>query len=213
MQDCASSLCDLHDEQQLEVQLGENGEAEVDEATEFRMQEQKRFKKTSEWLSAVCTADKLLIMGITLRGMVELLATFFKGARRYDPTPWVSLLPFIGSESPAMHVLSDTLGHLRDAEHAVWLPIVGGSRVWTERLYVLASTAKWALIGQLHKRFHVALALRWPWRLGLLLSDTVTDDEKKAIAQELYRCEGTCCLDSFSRWARSHRCLAALLFR
>ena len=74
----AASLCELHSEEQLNVEPDENGDVELDEAAEFRMQEQRKFRRTSAWLTAQCTPVKLLVVCVTIQDLVRLLGTFSK---------------------------------------------------------------------------------------------------------------------------------------
>ena len=99
-------------------------------------------------------------------------------------------------------VILDALRHLQDEQHVVWRPIVASDQVWDEHLRVVSSTAKWMLIGQLHRRFVVAFK-RWPWRLAEILMDDVPNETKRRIVDDFYNAD-ECCMDKFSLWLRGH---------
>jgi len=61
----------------------------------FRRQEQVRFRKTSNFLNAAVTPDKLVGIAITLEVAVKLLGHFFDGASRYNPSDAHSVLPSV----------------------------------------------------------------------------------------------------------------------
>lgn len=164
---CAAHLCELCEDDTVILGITE-GEGELDEAAQFRLEEQRRFRKMSRWLRSQCTPDKLLVLCITLRSSIDLLEIYFKGARRYEPTHWQSVLPFIGTQSPPFKVIEKALEQLQDENHPAWRPLVGAGRGWTERLRVLASVAMWMFVGHLFKRFVLAFQ-QWPWPLVEIL--------------------------------------------
>lgn len=107
-----------------------------------------------------------------------------------------SLLVFVHkSKSPVTAALQTMCARLRCEGDPAWLPLLALGP-WSEEAYIVASSLCWMEMGELFSRFHVVLN-QWPWRLGNLVGDELSDDAKHALAVEL----GSTCdhLDPFTR--------------
>ena len=91
---------------------------------------------------------------------------------------------------------------LGDSRLQAWMPLVGAGQPWDHTSYVLASVLAWLMAAQLFRRLVLGFR-RWPWRLGALLSEDISDAEKQEVAGEFFRCR-PCCLDAFSAKLRGH---------
>lgn len=112
-----------------------------------------------------------------------------------------SLLTFIHtSKSPVTEALQTMCSRLRSEEDPAWQPLLALGP-WSEQVYVVASVLCWVEMGELFSRFHVVLT-QWPWRLGNLVDDELSDEAKHALAVEL---ASTCDhLDPFTRVCKQH---------
>ena len=187
-------LCSLASDATLDI--NEDDIIGLDDQQAFQRQEQTRFRKTSKWLNAPVTADKLMALTVSLQYSLHIMGSFFASARRFgDNTNCITNLA-----NPATSVACQCLRQYFDAfrsdQHALWTPLVGGGRGWSTELYGLASTPALLEVGSLYKRFVLAMDC-WPWRLSLLCAPDVSDAKKRAIAEQLWR-SSECCLDPFS---------------
>jgi hypothetical protein len=173
----------------------------MEDEISFRCQEQARFRKTSVWLNAAATPDKLVSVCLAIRVALRVMGNFFKSAGRYVPSPAMSVFPLLLNTSPAKAAIEFCLAVLSDEAHETWHPLVSAGRAWSETLYVAASAPMLVLAGQLFRRFIAALQ-GWPWRMGLVLSDDLDAASKLAVAEDLFRCNA-CDLDPFTAWVKS----------
>ena len=82
--------------------------------------------------------------------------------------------------------------YLGDPDHSYWLPLTRGREWdgpgWHHSSYLLAIAPVWVSVGHLFRR-QVACFRLWPWRLGLLVGDEVSDDSKRRISHDLFECD------------------------
>ena len=171
----------------------------------FRRQDQARFRKTRDWLTSAVTPDKMIALSVVLRPALDVLGHFFSGARRYERSSAYAILPLIKEdESPVTNCIKTYLQMLGDSRLQAWMPLVGAGagQPWDNTSYVLASVPAWLMAAQLFRRLVLGFR-RWPWRLGALLSEDISDAEKQEVAGEFFRCR-PCCLDAFSAKLRGH---------
>lgn len=198
---CLAGLCSLASDPALDID--EDDIVGLDDKKAFERQEQARFRKTSKWLNAAITRDKMLALTLSIQYSLAVMGSFFASARRFgDNARCMTALA-----NPATSVAAQCLRRYFNAfsceQHALWAPLVGGGRGWSTELYCLASTPALLEVGSLYKRFVLALAC-WPWRLSLLCAPGVSDAEKRAVALQLWE-SSVCCLDAFS-WNFRARC-------
>lgn len=192
MRGVMGDLCKLR-EGELE-EFNEDVAVGMDTQRSYLQQDLVRFRKTQVFLSADCTADKLMACSLTLQPFLYLMNKCFKASRRFEVnTP--SILMFIHSDSPAIALIKRYLEYIGDERHERWAPLLG-HRAWSTQLYVMASTPMWMIVAQLMERF--VLPFRsWPWRLGLLVGDRLNQASKRALAEQLLdTCEH---VDSFTK--------------
>jgi hypothetical protein len=165
------------------LQFDEDDLIGLDTQRAFLQQQLARIRKTQRFMAAASSSDKLMASALVL-SFVErrIMSKYFKASRRFENNPGALLLVH-RSRSPVSSVLSVLCGRLQSEGDMYWLPIIG-ERPWSESLYISAATPVWTMIGQLFLRFEVALR-RWPWRLGLLVGDELSRDEKEDLAREL----------------------------
>jgi hypothetical protein len=197
---CLANLCALLREEEVEMRIVEQVEGLNDDVA-FRSQEQVRFRKTSNFLNAVVTPDKLVGIAITLEVAIKLLGHFFDWASRYSPSDAHSVLPLLKSSSPGRVAARSCLSLWQDPQHANWDALVSSNRPWSESLYLVASAPLWVMIGQLWCRFDRPFH-DWPWRLAQCVNDEVSEGARQLLAAELYRADD-CDLDPFTTWIRS----------
>ena len=162
----------------------------------FERQEAVRFRKTGSWVSAACTADKMLSLSLSILHSLSVMGAFFASARRYTSDVSMSILTLVDhAQSPAVTSLRRCISVLSDQDHEFWNPLVGAGRRWSEDCVRMAAAPMLLTVGSLYRRF-VARLDTWPWRLGFLLVGS-SPAEKLAIVREL-QSRGECCLDSFS---------------
>ena len=197
---CLANISDLLREEEIEMNIVEHVEGLNDDVS-FRRQEQVRFRKTSNFLNAAVTPDKLVGIAITLEVAVKLLGHFFDGASRYNPSDAHSVLPLLKSSSPGRVAARSCLSLLQEPQHANWDALVGSNRPWSESLYIVASAPLWVMVGQIWRRFDRPFHM-WPWRLAQFVNDEVSEGDRQLLATELYRADD-CDMDPFTTWIRS----------
>eukprot|EP00959_Pyramimonas_sp_CCMP1952_P390701 8187803-Pyramimonas_sp.AAC.1 len=74
---------------------------------------------------------------------------------------------------------------------------------WRPAIVRTARVSLWKVVGSLWRRFFWHYQ-QYPWRLGLLCEDTVTEDLKREISQEFWDLPARCIDDSFSEKLRSY---------
>ena len=122
---------------------------------------------------------------------------FFLSARRYDIGQPSSVLKLIhASTSPAAACLQQYIRVLRDDADPHWRALAGGRQGWDPHLYHLASVPALMEMGNIYRRFAIAMDC-WPWRLGHLLDEARSEAEQQSLAQELLDAQ-PCCLDDFT---------------
>ena len=127
VQNMMSLLRDQLENANLEAGAAASLEGLNDQAT-FLAQEQVRFRKTSRFLNAVPTPDKLAAISTVLRIATALLGTFFEGASRYKPSPSYSLLPLSKPTSPALSALRKCAQLLDNQDDPAWKTIATATR-------------------------------------------------------------------------------------
>ncbi len=165
----------------------------------FQVQDGVRMTKMLKFLLAPAAADKMLAMVLALEPVARCMASLFEGGKR-EPAATASVLPLIReTKSPAIRAIATSLTQLMNADHPSWVLFLGARKPqsWTEDLLVLASVPLWVCVGNLFARF-VDIWRQWPWRLALLVGDELSQEEKRSLAAELFRCS-PCDLDPFTR--------------
>ena len=186
-------LCSLASDDTLDI--NEDDTIGLDDQQGLERQEQARFRKTSKWLNAPITADKLMALTVSIQYSLQVTGSFFASAGRFgDNTSCITTLA-----NPATSVAWQCLRQYFDAfsseQHALWTPL-GGSSGWSTDLYGLASKPAFLEVGSLYKRFALAMDCR-PWRISLLCVPDGSDAKKRAVAEQLWR-SSECRLDPFS---------------
>ena len=191
-----SKILDRVSEEDLEMH--EDDLQGLDTDLSFKREEQKRFRRTHQFLSTPGIDEKMAACCIAMMPSLEVMGSLFTSSRRFGALQELSVLTLLNpGVSPAMRCIRKYIAVLRDEDSACWQSLVGGGRAWSSELYVLASAPMLFMVGSLHKRFFLVLD-RWPWRLGRLVSDDVDIPTKQTLARELMEA-CACCLDSIAR--------------
>lgn len=176
-------LLALRQDEEL-VQIVDEGEGDLglDDQKSFARQEQARFRRASNFFTAPAACGKLIGVSLALTNAVHVLNAGFCSARRFKDAG-TNILTFIHEPSnPALAVVRRHCEHLRNEDADFWQPM-RNLGPWTEQLYLLAQPM-WVEMAQLFVR--LVLAFRaFPWRLGLLVVDEVSAEDKQYIAQEV----------------------------
>ena len=173
----------------------------MDDNAAFQAQETARFRKTANWLSSPITPSKMTALCLAVQPCLRILGSLFKTSSRFEQTPGGQIMPLLEQPSPVTRTIAFYFQVLRDEDHGQWRSLAGPSRPWSSELYTMASAPMWLIIAHLHVRL-VMTFQQWPLRLGRLVLDDLTADEKLALANQFYACQA-CCLDPFSRWLRA----------
>jgi hypothetical protein len=196
LQGASAGLLDLA----ADLDLGHLNEDELlgmDDKQTYVRKEQTRILKASRFFSATWVREKLLASSLAMRPSLRIMGAFFQSARRYDIGQPCSILKLIhATTSPAAACLQQYIRVLRDDSDPHWLPLAGGSHGWDSHLYHLASVPALMEMGNIYRRFVVAMDC-WPWRLGHLLDEARSDAAQQSLAQELLDAQ-PCCLDDFT---------------
>lgn len=183
-----------------DLDLGEVREDDLlgmDDRLTYLRKEQTRVLKASRFFNAESIREKLVASSLAMKCSLHVMGAFFKSARRYEAGQPRSILSLIHpNKSPAAACLQQYIRVLRDDTDPHWLPLAGGGGGWSPRLYHMASVPALMEMGNIYRRFIVAMDC-WPWRLGLLLDDSLGDAAQQALAQELLDAH-PCCLDDFT---------------
>ena len=158
----------------------------MDSQRAFLRQEHARFTKTQRFLTAPVTRDKLMACTLVLQPALDVLSACFVASRRHLAAEQSVEIFIHERTSPALQVIRRFCKALNTPDHQFWRPLLG-SRVWSERMLLLALVPTWTLMAQLHQRLVQAFRC-WPWRLALLTDDGVPQQVKVALAEELISC-------------------------
>ena len=156
----------------------------------YMRRRQKRFKKSSTWLSAETTPLFQTTSCIILLKLVLLMGLFFKHAR-FDDTGEKSIVDFcIDSRSPAVKLLLNLFGLLSNEDDEFWLPVSGTSG-WTRRKYTVASTLMMRTLASVVYRFILAFK-KFPWALAVAANNEVPMAERLVIIYQFIHCDPEC---------------------
>jgi hypothetical protein len=130
------------------LQFDEDDLVGLDSQRAFLQQQTARLRKTTRFMAAEPTVDKLMASTLVL-SLVErnIMAKCFKASRRFENGPGALLLVH-RSCSPVTAVLRALCSRLQSEGAECWSPFIG-DRAWSEPLYISASTPVWEMIGQL----------------------------------------------------------------
>ena len=157
-----------------------------DDAKSFMRQESVRFRKTQRFLTGKSVPDKLMSTALALLPVQHIMNRCFQVSRRHSlQAP--GMLAFVhASRSPVTAAMASLCRALGDEDDDTWAPLVRG-RGWNQELHIAASTPHWFELGELAARFKEPLS-RWPWRLGLLVGDEYSDEQKRVLAHNVITC-------------------------
>lgn len=176
-----AQLIALRTDEDLEV--NPNDDVGMDDQKSFARQEQLRFRKAHAFFTSPAATPKLSTTSLVLQQTFGVMSAGFQSARRYVDAG-LSIVTFIhDSTNPAIKVIRRLCLYLRDDACEHWQAVRNlGS--WTSDLYMAASVPTWVEVGQLFIRL-VAAFRCWPWRMGLLLGQELSQAAKQELAQEL----------------------------
>lgn len=160
----------------------------------FRKKQKLRMKRTVEWQKHSTTRPCLAALCVGLSLSLGLMGAFFvKGAvlRPDRPDDFVSFTHV--SSSPSVALIKTFLESLGDLDADLWLPVKGAA--WTVDTVRLVSTMFLSFVGNLFLRTVVNFQV-YPYKLALLLNDKASEEEKRAVLDDLEKVKDcTCCRD------------------
>lgn len=164
----------------------------IGEDTTYQNKRRMRFKKAYKWMRAPFTALRTLVGVVLLGPIVNLLGSFFTGAKFDQPSSEGMLDMIIHSRNPVIKVVQRYLDVLADDTHVFWtLPrCLGG---WTERTLRTCATLTLIITSSLWFRLIRVWEL-WPWRLIYLFWPGYSADERHQVNQEFKKAR-LCCVD------------------